>query len=659
MYDLYRVKTSESSSADDLSRSLSNTVISNIHPDHKDGIITALLMRDSLNLALEHFNHKEAGTGAPTRSKDDPEVQELAKKHYHSMAASMLTAGITSSNIHHDEKLRGQYAQAYDSVAKDHIATLAEGGPSLLKSSSALTLASQGFRAQRQHDAPRPQIGYVQPQNFKHLPSLVQPLVDENHPIFRNALSTHGIILVEAIGKGGYGTVFKAVHPLDGGFYAIKQIPLSPARMEGIRKRGKAELDALFVEVRTMQRFDHPNIVRYHNAWLESLSLDSLAKVKKQQKLLEGVTATSSEAESDSSGPSQSSNGIEPSLGLSNNFSDLSDNVVFGDDTSVSVSVSTSIPKRLRKRSESHGTLSSSLSKKSTVHSIGSDIEDEDIETIPRNLSEIEKQRDLSLSHNILFEESQSDNRSATSMEEEPPADNLHLVLHIQMALYDLTLADYISSAPGARVDGTLSLRHCFHTKMSLEILLAVLDGVEYLHAQGVVHRDLKPANIFLSPVVDKYRHKDRVALEKCHGCIKAGSKRIHQLGVKIGDFGLVTAIARPDTESQHGRVRAVGTEFYRPPSAPAQPNEKLDVYALGVITFELLWKFDTRMERAHVLQDLKRGKLPVTFEERMDFAGDRLAKCIKGMVHWDEAQRLTLTEAQHEFEAILRAAEP
>jgi translation initiation factor 2-alpha kinase 3 len=50
---------------------------------------------------------------------------------------------------------------------------------------------------------------------------------------------------------------------------------------------------------------------------------------------------------------------------------------------------------------------------------------------------------------------------------------------------------------------------------------------------------------------------------------------------------------------------RAIGTEFYRPPCKAMSTDEKLDVFSLGVIAFELLWKFETSkpspMTRAYV----------------------------------------------------------
>ncbi|KAF2088872.1 kinase-like protein [Saccharata proteae CBS 121410] len=316
--------------------------------------------------------------------------------------------------------------------------------------------------------------------------------------MLNNARRVRDFVELGTIGKGGYGVVYKVLNPLDGGHYAIKQIPLT-------------ELDDLLREVRTMQQLDHPNIVRYHNAWLEQVN--------------EPVPNT-----------------------------------------------------RL---------------------------------TSPR------------------------------------------LILHIQMALYTLTLADYLSfSSTSTRY------RHCFHQKISLQILLAILDGVQYLHAKGVAHRDLKPANIFLSPLEgDEYRYKSCVDLSTCGDCPDETKSR-SQLGVKIGDFGLVTAIARPDETFIPANSKAVGTEFYRPPVTSGRENAKLDVFALGIILFELLWPFETRMERAETLKDLKLGKLPADFTTKMGACGDDIAACLMGMLCREETTRLSCSDVQRLLEAIVKKLE-
>ena len=69
---------------------------------------------------------------------------------------------------------------------------------------------------------------------------------------------------IQFIGKGGFGTVFKAKHTIDGGIYAIKVIKSNL----GIDD----ELDNLkeVQEIKTMLKVEHKNIVRYITCWFET-----------------------------------------------------------------------------------------------------------------------------------------------------------------------------------------------------------------------------------------------------------------------------------------------------------------------------------------------------------------------------------------------------
>ena len=66
------------------------------------------------------------------------------------------------------------------------------------------------------------------------------------------------------IGKGGFGAVWKVRNKLDGRIYAVKRIQL---RKKFIKK--------LTLEVKTLSRLDHKNVVRYYNAWIETEQKES------------------------------------------------------------------------------------------------------------------------------------------------------------------------------------------------------------------------------------------------------------------------------------------------------------------------------------------------------------------------------------------------
>ena len=83
-------------------------------------------------------------------------------------------------------------------------------------------------------------------------------------------------------------------------------------------------------------------------------------------------------------------------------------------------------------------------------------------------------------------------------------------------------------------------------------------DGVGYLHQRGIVHRDLKPGNVFSDGGV-----------------------------VKIGDVGLSKFITPSRRSAQ---TQSVGTVYYMAPEvAKGRYGMEVDVYALGIILYEML----------------------------------------------------------------------
>lgn len=99
---------------------------------------------------------------------------------------------------------------------------------------------------------------------------------------------------------------------------------------------------------------------------------------------------------------------------------------------------------------------------------------------------------------------------------------------------------------------------HGLPSEQTREWFAALARAVGYLHDHGVVHRDLKPANLFLENGV-----------------------------LKVGDYGLCKSIS---STSHHPQTQHVGTVHYMAPEVgKGQYNKSVDIYACGVILYEML----------------------------------------------------------------------
>ena len=468
---------------------------------------------------------------------------------------------------------------------------------------------------------------------------------------------------LEIVGKGGYGKVFKAKHKLDGSLYAVKRIMVSPAKVAKIQEHGPEELESMLEEVRSLARFDHNNIVRYHNAWLEFTTMPTETAVAPEVTLLREDRLLEDRAAFPSSSPNfDNVNSELDSLTLDDPFAGNSDSagIIFEfsehgveEHETHRESVCSSTKETLKltvgsKRRDSQAsqttiaTMSSTKSRMSAVEDVD-EYEDEDVENIPRLHMPYSQELTTDVSDSMM---SNSDaprhlvqNRSLGPV----------LVLSVQMSLCETNLAAYISSDQAVSAT-TPNAQHCFHPCVSLELLNNIVSGVEYLHAQGVVHRDLKPANIFLSLSTARYPPYGSVDVSGCKPCPKRDC--LH-MTPRIGDFGLVAALNDSCT-APDAFAKPVGTEFYRPQTSSGV-NEKLDVFALGVVAFEMLQKFGTRMERIAALNELRRGIFPDGFAESLGHTGTDVQQLIGDVVQADEQKRLSCDQVKGEIGRLVR----
>ena len=105
-----------------------------------------------------------------------------------------------------------------------------------------------------------------------------------------------------------------------------------------------------------------------------------------------------------------------------------------------------------------------------------------------------------------------------------------------------------------------------------LELFVAVCQAVQHAHQKGIIHRDLKPGNVLVTEVDGRPTPK-------------------------VIDFGVAKATELKLTDMSFADTGAiVGTPAYMSPEQ-ADPSSmdidtRTDVYALGVILYELLDRF-------------------------------------------------------------------
>ncbi|KAL1303474.1 hypothetical protein AAFC00_006855 [Neodothiora populina] len=588
---------------------------------HTMGLIHSLLEERCLYQAVTELQQR----GIQVDSIQDPQVRALGHRKYLRVSRSLGGLGVIKQGFEsqHYSPLRQNYLDGLDLLAQQ---TSTPSRPQMQKAVSQMDLAlPETFRkyvtATRDMNELDDRLNRLSVDGRAPGNSLpAHPLLDETK--YNREFEEFGML-----GKGGYGVVFHVEHKLDGGSYAIKKVPVNHHRIRRIQQHGQSEMDEILLELRTLARLSHPNVVRYHTGWIEyavfsSQRSASLATID-GQKLLQAPDALSRtsavttpsidiqfefDADDDIDSVSQPSALHRPSA------KDDTQGIIF-DYSSDGRSDVDDLTNSLSTRDASFR--DNALQQTRSRQTIAS-VSDGEVEFVPR--------REVSSSSSGLEESLLSNDERAVH---EPC-----LALHIQMSLYSMTLADFLSPSNG-NVDSSAisSLRHCFHSSASLLLLLAIMDGIRYLHKEGIVHRDLKPGNIFLAVRPGTDSPPGAIDLSLCKHCNKSASSRPYNMDVCIGDFGLVSSVAKAEDDNLPLATpsRIVGTETYRPDSITRDNHPCLDVFALGIIAFELLWSFSTRMERHETLHKLKKGELPEGFDEKVHCHG--LAKYIKSMV--------------------------
>ncbi|KAK9807575.1 hypothetical protein WJX72_003134 [[Myrmecia] bisecta] len=132
------------------------------------------------------------------------------------------------------------------------------------------------------------------------------------------------------------------------------------------------------------------------------------------------------------------------------------------------------------------------------------------------------------------------------------------------------TFATVLDLCPGGDLEAHLKEHQVLPEKEARVIAAQIFQGLAYLNAPGrrIIHYDLKPANIMFD----------------CYG------------EVKITDFGLSKIVEEGQTRGLELTSQGAGTYWYLPPecfetgSQPPMISNKVDVWSVGVILYQMLY---------------------------------------------------------------------
>ncbi|XP_035388430.1 eIF-2-alpha kinase GCN2 isoform X3 [Electrophorus electricus] len=422
---------------------------------------------------------------------------------------------------------------------------------------------------------------------------------------------------LQLLGKGAFGAVIKVQNKLDGCYYAVKRIQVNPASRHFRRIKG---------EVTLLSRLNHENIVRYYNAWMERQEAPSAAV----------VGSNSSEASSTPSRttPRPPAAPARPcrlnELGLPDDFE------------------ADAPPPALASSVEWSTSLERSSSAKCTATDSSDDDEDEADVFCPSFLpSNSDSESDIIFDNGdasrdslaqafaeacLLVRPIQEDSSKVKGVDvaESTDSENTPLIAHylyIQMEYCEKsTLRDTIDQ--GLYEDCSRLWR----------LFREILDGLAYIHEQGMIHRDLKPVNIFL----DSHDHVKigDFGLATDHPAYVASGR------LELEDFGSGLALKSDPTGNMTGMV---GTALYVSPevqgNTKATYNQKVDLFSLGIILFEMSYRpMPTASERISVLSHLRKESIDFPEDFDKDEKGTK-RKVICWLLNHDPALRPTAVE--------------
>lgn len=478
---------------------------------------------------------------------------------------------------------------------------------------------------------------------------------------------------VQCLGRGGFGVVFEARNKVDDCNYAIKRIRL-PNR--------ELAREKVMREVKALAKLEHPGIIRYFNAWQESPPegwqeemdqrwLKDASTTDWPMSFLDHMEALSVKVPVSSS--------VSPICGPQGDVLEASVDAQALLSSSASGAVSFSVDDGDLSFHPLLGHDSLMSERDSQADPDASDTPHSFELYPPRGPSDC-----TSSSFDIVFEDSGCDrdadadtdsasgaaspgtvtektssSSSHTRRQENIPPSSSSPPRPTSLALALPTTPAAQRAQPSPKVYLYIQMQLCRKENLKdwmaqrclpeqrehnqcLDIFVQIAEAVDFLHSKGLMHRDLKPSNIFFT--------MDDV--------------------VKVGDFGLVTAMDQEEDEDEPSALTPaplltrhtgqVGTKLYMSPEQLSgnSYSHKVDIYSLGLILFELLYPFRTQMERVRTLTEVRALHFPEVFSKN----NVQELSMVRSMLSWSpgerpEAAEITGTPLFQELELPCRLA--
>lgn len=361
---------------------------------------------------------------------------------------------------------------------------------------------------------------------------------------------------IAILGKGAFGQVVKARNALDSRYYAIKRI-----------RHTEEKLSTILSEVMLLASLNHQYVVRYYAAWLEEDFRNESAIDSSDEDSDESSSTDEDDSEIDED-PFNNSSLMHSKTGDYDNSNwDFISNSGYPDI-------------EFANSSTGNDNMTSEMS--DIFIRNGSTIEEE---TGDQDSSD-DNGSDTSNYETVLMKAKKTKIKHVMNSMKKKSTLFIQMEYCENRTLYDLIHSENLNN----------------QRDEYWRLFRQILEALSYIHSQGIIHRDLKPMNIF----IDESRN------------------------VKIGDFGLAKNVQRSidisklDSSSVVGSAdnltSAIGTAMYvavEVLSGKGNYNEKIDMYSLGIIFFEMIFPFSTGMERVNILKGLRSAQVefPTDFD--------------------------------------------